>query len=32
LTAIRYIEENPLAAGLAETTEDWPWGSARHRR
>ena len=32
LTAIRYIEENPLAAGLAGAAEDWPWGSARHRR
>jgi REP element-mobilizing transposase RayT len=23
-----YIEENPVAAGLAATPEDWPWSSA----
>ena len=32
LTAIRYIEENPVLAGLVGTAEDWPWGSARRRR
>jgi len=25
---IRYIEENPLAAGLVNRTEDWRWSSA----
>ena len=24
----RYIERNPVAAGLAATAEDWPWSSA----
>jgi len=32
LTAIRYIEENPVASGLAGAAEEWPWGSARRRR
>jgi putative transposase len=31
MTAIRYIEENPVAAGLAGAAGDWPWGSARRR-
>jgi len=31
VTAIQYIEENPVAAGLAGAAEAWPWGSARHR-
>ena len=31
LTAIQYIEENPVTAGLAGAAEAWPWGSARHR-
>jgi putative transposase len=25
---LRYIENNPVAAGLAERPEDWPWSSA----
>ncbi len=25
---VRYIEENPVAAGLAERAESWPWSSA----
>jgi REP element-mobilizing transposase RayT len=25
---IRYVESNPVAAGLAETIERWPWSSA----
>ena len=25
---VRYIEENPLAAGLVERVEDWRWSSA----
>lgn len=29
--AIRYIEWNPVKAGLVEAPEDWRWGSA-HRR
>jgi putative transposase len=25
---IRYVEQNPVAAGLVETLEQWPWSSA----
>ncbi|MGH9772520.1 MAG: REP-associated tyrosine transposase [Candidatus Acidiferrales bacterium] len=25
---IRYVERNPVAAGLVEAAEDWPWSSA----
>jgi len=25
---IRYVERNPVAAGLVETIQDWPWSSA----
>jgi hypothetical protein len=25
---IRYIEENPVVAGLCDKIEDWPWSSA----
>ena len=25
---VRYIEENPLTAGLVERVEDWRWSSA----
>jgi putative transposase len=28
---IQYIENNPVAAGLRERAEDWPWSSARLR-
>jgi putative transposase len=28
-TAARYIELNPVRAGLVERPEDWPWSSAR---
>lgn len=28
---IRYIEENPVTAGLCQAPEDWPWSSARLR-
>lgn len=27
-----YIENNPVAAGLAKTPEDWPWSSAGHEK
>jgi putative transposase len=27
LTVLRYIERNPLRAGLVEHAEDWPWSS-----
>ena len=27
----RYIELNPVKAGLCRTPEDWPWGSAAER-
>ena len=26
--AVRYVERNPVRAGLAERVEDWPWSSA----
>ncbi|MBX7245841.1 MAG: transposase [Candidatus Sumerlaeaceae bacterium] len=26
--AVRYVERNPVRAGLAERAEDWPWSSA----
>ena len=27
--ALRYVERNPVRAGLVEHAEDWPWSSAR---
>lgn len=29
---VRYIENNPVKAGLCERPEDWPYGSAAERR
>ncbi|PSJ36643.1 transposase [Allosphingosinicella deserti] len=29
MTAIRYVERNPVAAGLVAHAEDWRWSSAR---
>lgn len=29
LAAIRYVENNPVAAGMVERAEDWRWSSAR---
>ncbi len=29
--ALRYIEDNPVKAGLCERPEDWRWSSARRR-
>lgn len=29
LACARYIERNPVRAGLARTARDWPWSSAR---
>lgn len=29
MVAVRYVENNPVAAGLAERAEDWRWSSAR---
>jgi putative transposase len=29
MTAVRYVELNPVKAGLARRAEDWPWSSAR---
>jgi putative transposase len=29
LAAARYVELNPVRAGLVERPEDWPWSSAR---
>lgn len=31
LAVIRYIEENPVRAGLCQRREDWPWSSAALR-
>jgi putative transposase len=31
LTVLRYIERNPLRAGLVSRAEDWQWSSLRHR-
>jgi len=28
-TAVRYVERNPVQAGLVTKAEDWPWSSAR---
>ena len=28
MAAARYIEQNPVKAGLSERAEDWPWSSA----
>ncbi len=32
LTVLRYIERNPVRAGLAAKAEDWPWSSAASPR
>jgi putative transposase len=32
LTVCRYVERNPLRAGLAPTAEDWPWSSLAQRQ
>lgn len=29
MLAVRYVENNPVAAGLVRRAEDWPWSSAR---
>jgi putative transposase len=29
LATVRYVERNPLRAGLCKSVEDWPWSSAR---
>ena len=29
LAAVRYVELNPVAAGMVERARDWPWSSAR---
>ncbi|MGI8942640.1 MAG: transposase [Qipengyuania sp.] len=29
MAAIRYVENNPVAAGMVETPDAWPWSSAR---
>jgi putative transposase len=31
LTVARYVERNPIRAGLAERVQDWQWSSAWHR-
>ena len=31
LTCLRYVERNPLAAGLVDSAEQWPWSSAAYR-
>jgi len=32
LTVLRYVERNPVRAGLASHSIDWKWSSARERR
>jgi putative transposase len=32
LAVCRYVERNPLRAGLVECAEDWRWGSLWHRQ
>ena len=32
LTILRYVERNPLRAGLVERAQDWPWSSLHRRR
>lgn len=32
LTVARYVERNPLAAGLVSRAEEWPWGSLWARK
>ena len=29
ITALRYVEQNPVRAGLAHSPAEWPWSSAR---
>ena len=29
IAAVRYVENNPVAAHMVERAEDWPWSSAR---
>ena len=29
MTAVRYVENNPVAAGMVADAGDWPWSSAR---
>jgi putative transposase len=29
LTALRYVERNPVRSGIAQYPQDWPWSSAR---
>ncbi len=31
LTVLRYVEGNPVRAGLASSAKDWPWSSHRER-
>lgn len=31
LTVLRYVERNPLRAGLVDRSQDWPYGSLAHR-
>jgi putative transposase len=32
LTVLRYIEQNPLRAGIVQRSVDWPWSSLAIRR
>jgi putative transposase len=29
MTAMRYVERNPVRSGLVKSPSDWPWSSAR---
>jgi putative transposase len=31
LAVIRYVEANPVRAGMVDSAADWPWSSHRHR-
>jgi len=31
VTVLRYVERNPVRAGLADSAAEWPWSSARDR-
>jgi putative transposase len=31
VTLLRYVERNPVRAGLVTSAEAWPWSSVRHR-
>jgi len=32
IRTVRYVEQNPVKAGLVDTDSDWNWSSSRFRR